>query len=121
MLLVFATGAQAQTSQHSDSIMAAIQLRSLQQQRQQLQAQIKTEDAKRNSRVDGVSAQAQEAINDRQDSICLNLRSQLVDVELRLQELQPAETATAATTSGATTTAATNWPQQASAIIQKQQ
>jgi hypothetical protein len=39
--------------------------------------------------VAGASAATLEALNDRQDSLCLALRSQLVDVELELGELKP--------------------------------
>lgn len=65
----------------------AVKLKELNLRRESLQKRIETEDAKRNRHIDGVSAQVQEAADDRQDSLCLALRSQLVDVELELREL----------------------------------
>lgn len=64
---------------------------SLKEQRNQLRRQIATEDKKRNQVIEGVSAQQLEQINDRQDSICLDLRSQLVSVELQISELSNEE------------------------------
>lgn len=63
----------------------------LNEQRNQIQEQIATEDKKRNQVIEGVSAQQLEQINDRQDSICLELRSQLVSVELQISELSIGE------------------------------
>ncbi|MGN0036942.1 MAG: hypothetical protein ACI36X_06990 [Bacteroidaceae bacterium] len=73
----------------TDSIATAIRIKSLQQQKQQLRTQIAEADKQRNRHIEGVSAARLEQINDRQDSICLDLRSQLVTVELELQEIQP--------------------------------
>jgi hypothetical protein len=36
--------------------------------------------------LNGVSAEVLEEMNDRQDSVCLDLRSQLVDVQLEIWE-----------------------------------
>ena len=60
-----------------------------------LKKQIAIEDGKRNQVMNGVNFEIQEAMNDKQDSICLDLRSQLVAVELELKELVPDRTATA--------------------------
>lgn len=73
----------------NDSITNAVRIKSLQEKRQTLKAQIDSEDKKRNQRIEGVSAANLELINDKQDSVCLELRSQLVAVELELQEISP--------------------------------
>lgn len=65
----------------------ALKLKELNLRRESLQQQISVEDAKRNLSVNGVAPRTQELLNDRQDSVCLELRSQLADVELELQEL----------------------------------
>lgn len=110
----------APSSQRVDSIATAAQIRSLEQQRTQLQTRIKQEDAKRGTKTDGVTPQTQEALNDRQDSLCLSLRSQLVDVELQLSELQtPASASTPVASSGSN--AQSNWAQQVSTIVQSHQ
>lgn len=48
---------------------------------------IETEDAKRNQSISGVTPETQEMLNDRQDSICLALRSQLLSIKLELEEI----------------------------------
>ena len=53
-----------------------------------LKKKIELEDRKRNQTIDGVSGISMEKINVRQDSICLDLRSQLVDVQLQIKELE---------------------------------
>lgn len=110
----------ALSSQRLDSVATAAQISSLEQQRTQLQTRIKQEDAKRGTKTDGVTPQTQEALNDRQDSLCLSLRSQLVDVELQLSELQtPASASTPVASSGSNTQS--NWAQQVSTIVQSHQ
>ena len=52
-----------------------------------LQKQITVEDKKRNAVIEGVSPETLEKRNERQDSICLELRSELTDVEIELKEL----------------------------------
>lgn len=83
-----AAQAQAQPSQ-ADSIATARRVESLKRQRADLQEQIRIADAKRNQKIEGVSADRLEQINLDQDSVCLQLRSQLTDVELELFELSP--------------------------------
>lgn len=73
----------------TDSTYQAIKVKELQMRKQAIEKQIKQEDAKRDQILTGVSAESQELINDKQDSICLDLRSQLVSVELELKELVP--------------------------------
>lgn len=73
----------------NDSIATAVRLNSLQSRKTQLEKEIKTEDSKRNSQISGVSPETLELLNNRQDSICLALRSELVDVILEIKELSP--------------------------------
>lgn len=77
-----------------DSTVTAIKVKELTMREASLRKQITVEDGKRNQHIDGLTPEAQEAMNDRQDSICLELRSQLVDVELQLRELVPDKTIT---------------------------
>lgn len=91
----------------SDSVATVVRIKSLKEKARILKEQISAADSKRNAHIDGVSAANLELINDRQDSICLDLRSQLVAVELELQELTPSITPQAA--------------QQIATIVQQQQ
>lgn len=91
LLLLLGTAAAAQTPDLSARI-SALKVRELNMRKEALQQQIAVEDAKRNQSVDGVSPEEQERLNDQQDSICLQLRSDLVSVELQLKELVPDQT-----------------------------
>lgn len=82
------TFAQDNTTRN-DSIVTAVRLNGLQSKKDKLEKEIKVEDGKRNSQIAGVSPETLEAINNRQDSICLALRSELVDVILEIKELSP--------------------------------
>lgn len=84
----FAMSPQTNTSRN-DSIATAVRLNGLQSKKDNLQKEIKIEDGKRNFQIAGVSAETLETMNNRQDSICLNLRSELVDVILEIKELSP--------------------------------
>lgn len=75
-----------------DSTLIALKIKELNTRKEALAKQIKAEDAKRNRAVQGVSPETQERIDDKQDSICLALRSQLVAVNLELKELVPDRT-----------------------------
>lgn len=87
---VFSTGLAAQTNvSRNDSIASALKLNGLHAKKDKLEKLIKTEDAKRNSQIAGVSPESLEAMNNRQDSICLALRSELLDVILEIKELSP--------------------------------
>lgn len=66
-----------------------IKVRELNNRKENLKEQIMIEDAKRNQSQQGVAPETMELMNERQDSICLDLRSQLVSVELQLKELVP--------------------------------
>lgn len=90
MMMAAATGwAQDNKVQASDSITTALKVRELKIRKQSLLQRIAAEDKKRNQVVSGVTPETQELINDRQDSICLDLRSQLVAVELEMEEIKP--------------------------------
>ena len=71
-----------------ESIIAAIKVKELTLRKEVLEKQIASEDSKRNQTIAGVSLQTQELLNDRQESVCLALRSQLVSLELELKEWQ---------------------------------
>lgn len=73
----------------NDSIVNQIKLKGLRTQKEKLENEIKVQDAKRNNNLSGVAPETMEEINDRQDSVCLNLRSQLVDVILEIKENSP--------------------------------
>ena len=75
-----------------DSTLIALKIKELNARKEALAKQIKAEDAKRNRAVHGVSPETQEILDDKQDSICLALRSQLVAVNLELRELVPDRT-----------------------------
>lgn len=77
------------TTSKADSVATTLRLRKLRSQRDRLQKEIKVQDEKRNVQIAGVSAETLEEMNDRQDSICLALRSELVDVNLAIKELVP--------------------------------
>lgn len=77
---------QSQTSQN-DSTVNAIKIKNLKNRKATLQKQIAVEDKKRNAVIEGVSPETLERINVRQDSLCLELRSELTTVELELKEL----------------------------------
>lgn len=55
--------------------------------RNQLKQRIAAEDKQRNLQMPGVTPEQMELINLRQDSLCLELRSQLTDIELEMAEL----------------------------------
>lgn len=84
----FAMSPQTNTARN-DSIATAVRLNGLQSKKNKLEKEIKVEDGKRNSQIAGVSPETLEIMNNRQDSICLALRSELVDVILEIKELYP--------------------------------
>ena len=75
--------------ENNDSISTTLKLQALQGKRDSLQKKIKEEDSKRNQQIPGVSPERMEEMNDRQDSICLALRSELIDVVLEIKENNP--------------------------------
>lgn len=74
------------THVRNDSIAANLKLNGLRSKRDKLQKEIKIQDAKRNIQTNGVAPETLEEMNDRQDSVCLALRSELVDVILEIKE-----------------------------------
>ena len=79
------TAAAQSATQSADSL--SVRQKRLTERRAELRKLITEADAQRNKTREGVAAATNEALNDRQDSICLDLRSQLTDVELQLKEL----------------------------------
>lgn len=79
----------AQDTTSNDSTITAIKLKSLNSRRENINKQIEIEDAKRGKTYEGVSAETNEKLNIAQDSICLELRSELVSIELEIAELSP--------------------------------
>lgn len=73
----------------ADSTLVALRLNELKTRKADIQKRIEIEDRKRNQSIEGVSAETMEKMNLTQDSICLELRSQLVEVELEMAELTP--------------------------------
>lgn len=95
-LLMFCNVGTAKATDRSvlpnDSTVNALKIKNLNIRKADLQKQIKMEDKKRNRAIDGVDPETMEAINDKQDSICLALRSELSDIQLELNELIPQKT-----------------------------
>ena len=86
LLFSIESNAQGQTSQN-DSTVNAIKIKNLKNRKAALQKQIAVEDKKRNAVIEGVSPETLEKRNERQDSVCLELRSELTAIELELKEL----------------------------------
>ena len=80
------SNASAQTK--ADTVKVQVKIKELKQTEVTLKKRIEIEDKKRNQNVEGVSEISMNDINERQDSICLDLRSQLVDVQLQVKELE---------------------------------
>ena len=78
--------ASAQTK--ADTVKVQIKIKELKQTEATLKKRIETEDKKRNRNIEGVSETSMDEINQRQDSVCLDLRSQLVDVQHQIKELE---------------------------------
>lgn len=79
----------AQEKAQTDSTVTAIRLDQLKKRQVDLKKRIETEDKKRNRFIDGASVASLERMNLAQDSICLELRSELVRVRLEIGELAP--------------------------------
>ena len=78
--------ASAQTK--ADTVKVQIKIKELKQTEATLKKHIETEDKKRNRNIEGVSEISMNEMNQRQDSVCLDLRSKLVDVQLQVRELE---------------------------------
>ena len=72
----------------ADTVKVQIKIKELKQAEATLKKRIETEDNKRNRNIEGVSETSMDEMNLRQDSVCLDLRSQLVDVRLQVKELE---------------------------------
>lgn len=81
--------AQEAATSKENPVAGSVRMKSLQAKRDSLQQAIRVEDAKRNAQINGVTPERQEELNNRQDSICLDLRSQLVEVTLEIKEMAP--------------------------------
>lgn len=79
----------AEKKEEAKDILNKSKLTELKREKERLSNQIKVEDAKRNKQVPGVAYETLENMNDCQDSICLTLRSQLVDINLEIKQLTP--------------------------------
>ena len=64
----------------------AVKVKELNLKKQQLAQRIAIEDRKRNRHEHGMSPEKQEILNLKQDSICLELRSELVNIECEIKE-----------------------------------
>lgn len=94
MMMLLSMPAFAQEENRTnDSIAKFVKIKELKIKKDNLIKQIKMEDAKRDMSIDGVTFESQERLNDIQDSICLDLRSQLVSIELEIKELSPNDVA----------------------------
>lgn len=94
MMMLLSMPAFAQEENRTnDSIARFVKIKELKIKKDNLIKQIKMEDAKRDMSIDGVTFESQERLNDIQDSICLDLRSQLVSIELEIKELSPNDVA----------------------------
>ena len=72
----------------ADTVKVQIKIKELKQVEATLKKRIETEDKKRNRNIEGVSETSMDEMNLRQDSVCLDLRSQLVDVQLQVKEFE---------------------------------
>lgn len=63
-------------------------LKRLEQDKKDLQAEFEKADANRSMTIEGASPLAQERFQMVQDSICMDIRSKLVDVQLQIDEIR---------------------------------
>lgn len=70
---------------------AIIRLKALNARAEILQKELNEQDKKRNRVYNGVAAETLEQLNDRQDSICLDMRSKLVSMKLESAEIKKAK------------------------------
>lgn len=66
-------------------------IKELNQRKAELERELAIAESKRNMSESGVAYDTQELLNIRQDSICLELRSELLEVELALKEQIPSK------------------------------
>ncbi len=82
-------GAYAAAPQNGKSgSMNKVKIEMLESKKAKLEATIAVEDSKRNAVQNGVSPETMESINIEQDHVCLELRSELTDINLEISELR---------------------------------
>lgn len=64
----------------------AQKVKALEKKKAELEKKKEIEDKKRDKFIPGVAIEEMEKMNDAQDSICLSIRSEIVDVELEIKE-----------------------------------
>ena len=72
----------------ADSVAHLNGLKMLEAKELTLKKKLDEEMQKRNASYSGVSAEVLEDMNDQQDSICLSLKSQIVDVQLQIRDIR---------------------------------
>lgn len=88
VIAVFFPLAMSAQSTKMDTVMVQLKIKELNRSADSLKAVIVKEDKNRDASINGVSPDKMEILNDRQDSLCLALRSQLVEKQLRIEELK---------------------------------
>ncbi len=89
-MMLIATQVYAQNRSPLDqNSINAIKIEELTRKRAALIQQIEKEEAKRGREIADSTYIYMEMVNQRQDSICLELRSQLVAIELQIEEIKP--------------------------------
>lgn len=92
MLTVAASSfAARQDDRQQPQISDAMQIKILSIKKDKLQTKLLEEESLRNRIMPGVAPEAMEEANERQDSICLALRSEIVDIDLQIEELDAAQ------------------------------
>lgn len=92
MLTVAASSfAARQNDRQETQISDAMQIKLLSIKKDKLKSKLQEEEALRNRIAEGVAPEAMEETNERQDSICLALRSEIVDIDLQIEELDAAQ------------------------------
>lgn len=92
MLTVAASSfAARQDDRQQPQISDAMQIKILSIKKDKLQIKLLEEESLRNRIMPGVAPEAMEEANERQDSICLALRSEIVDIDLQIEELDAAQ------------------------------
>lgn len=71
-----------------DSVAHLKSLKTLEAKEKNLQKRLDGEMQKRNATFSGASAEVLEEMNDRQDSLCLAIKSQIVDVQLQIRDIR---------------------------------
>lgn len=85
-LVAFAGPSFGQTT--TDTIKVKLKIKELRTVEANLKKQIEAEDKKRGMTISGVSEESMSELNERQDSLCLALRSNLVNTRLEINELE---------------------------------